>query len=113
MKFIVSRTSEWSGNPKVGGAKIEELTYLDARTVKSLEEARAKPWSKEWFESGANHREEGGLVVRDVINEKHTLEIKTLKALVEFVAKYGDIVIQASGYKEVPYEIEVYDGYRE
>ena len=42
-----------------------------------------------------------------------TIEIDTLEELINFVKKYGTIIIDDSGEKSVPFEIEIYDDYRE
>ena len=42
-----------------------------------------------------------------------TIEINTLEELINFVKKYGTIIIDDSGEKSVPFEIEIYDDYRE
>lgn len=112
MKFIISRTSAWEGRP-CKEAKKEKLTHLDYRTVKTLKEARKhkvmnSPIS--WFANGQNHREENGMVVRDMEFEYWTIECENILDLYD---RYGSLVIQDSECKEYPIEIEIYDGYRE
>ena len=60
MKFIVSkkRVSVTENRKPCDESVEEELTPLDYRTVKTLEEAKGKIWYKDWFEGGENHREE-------------------------------------------------------
>lgn len=117
MKFIVSRTSTYDSEP-CREAKKEDLNYLDYRTVKTLEEAhreRYAHWAIDWFKNGANHREDArkGMIVCERKRRDWVLEVKSLKALIAFVTKYGDVIIKESDYKEYPLEIEIYDGYRE
>jgi GTP:adenosylcobinamide-phosphate guanylyltransferase len=112
MKFIVSRTTVSLRKSKkpCDEAMEVELTPLDYRTVKTLEEAKKKVWYKDWLEGGINHREEGGLVVCDKkIKEKQwVVEINTLEQLIEFQSKYGDIQITDSApYKEIKKEIKI------
>ncbi len=112
MKFVLSRkrVSVTENKRPCDEARQEELTPLDYRTVKTLEEAKGKIWYKDWLESGENHREENGVVVCDK-KEKTTqwvIEIYTLKELIEFQGKYGEIVISDSTpYKEAGKEITI------
>lgn len=46
-------------------------------------------------------------------NDIWVIELNTLEDLINFVRKYGDVVIYESMYKEYPYTIEIYDYYRE
>ena len=85
-----------------------ELTPLDFRDVKNLEEAKGKIWYKDWIEGGENHREENGMVVSDkkVKVGQWVVDINGLEELLAFQSKYGDIVISdSSPYKEVQKEI--------
>ena len=114
MKFVVSHTSGWKEKPCVG-AKLEELTYLDYRTVSSLEEAEKLDWYKFWFDEGINHRVENGMIVCDRKQKKPkwTIEIHDLEDLMFFIEKTDDIIISKVPFKEIKYEIEIYDEYRE
>ena len=120
MKFILSRTSVWgdTSKPLSKLAKIEtlNLTYMDSRNAKTLEEAKKKPWYKSWFEQGTNHREENGLVVCDRLHQEtpcNTIEVNSLEDILGLVNEEGEIVVTKTNYKEISYEIEIYDGYRE
>jgi len=114
MKFIISKTSLWDDEiAPCNGAKKEDLTYLDYRTVKTLEEARKHKGintPKSWFAEGRNHRKETGMVVRDLERKFWTIEIDDI---MEFFEKHGDLVICTSNCKEYPIEIEIYDSWRE
>lgn len=112
MKFVVSRTtvSLQESKKPCDEAKEEALTPLDYRTVRTLEDAKKKIWYKDWLQGGANHREEGGIVVCDKKEKEKqwVLEINTLKELMDFQSKYGEIVIMDSApYRETKKEIEI------
>ena len=113
MKFRISRVSGY-GIPKVAGVKIERVIWFDRRSVSTLEEARKQPWSEEFFSGGSNHREENGRVVRDLPATIYTIEIESLKDLLQFIERVGsEIILDNSSYKEVAGEILVYDDYLE
>jgi hypothetical protein len=112
MKYVVERASQWHENQPCEEAKKEPLTYVDKRTTKTLDEARRHPsLGEEWLSEGANHREEGGMVMRDLPKRDcWTVEVEDLHG---FIKKYGDIVVSLSSRKEVPLEILIYDDYIE
>ena len=110
MKFIVGRktVSLTESKKPCDEAKEKELTPLDYRDVKTLEEAKGKIWYKSWLESGEKHREEDGMIVSDkkVKVKQWVVDINTLEELLAFQGKYGDIVISdSSPYKEAKKEI--------
>ncbi len=112
MKFIVSKKMvSVTENKKVcDEAKQEDLTPLDYRTVRSLEEAKKKVWYKDWLKGGVNHREEDGMVVCDKKEKSRhwVVEINSLEELLAFQSKYGSIIISNSTpYKEVKKEITI------
>jgi len=112
MKFIVSRATVSLRESKkpCNEAKEEDLTPLDFRTVKTLEEAKKKVWYKDWLEGGSNHREEGGVVVCDkrVKEKQWIVDIDSLDNLIEFQSGYGEIAITDSApYKEARKEIKI------
>lgn len=112
MKFIVSRkrVSVTENKKPCDEAGEEELTALDYRTVKTLEQAKGKIWYKSWFEGGENHREEGGIIVCDKKEKVKAwvVEINTLEELVEFQSRHGAIVIlDGALYKECTKEITI------
>ena len=116
MKFVVTRTSTWfDENPKIEGAKQEELTSLDYRTVAKLKTAEKQHWYKQWYDNGINHREENGMVVCDRKKKAKvwTMKINSLDELMKFANKYGNLVMRMGDYKETQDVIEIYDGYRE
>jgi hypothetical protein len=111
MKFIVSRTSMWHGEKPCEEAKKEKATYFTDSFLKTVKEAIKK---HEWIRKGNPVQMKGFVRVYDKEPEDvWTIEIKTLEAFIEFVNKYGDIVFKKSRYKEIPFEIEIYDDYRE
>lgn len=118
MEFLVSRTSICRDEvrPCKGSVKKDNLTYMDWRTVKTLEECKTNRYMRDFLEDGINHREENGMIVRELPNRtKWTIEINSLEKLLDFVNKNaGQIVInKRNDIKEYEYEIEIYDGYRE
>jgi len=122
MKFISSRTSgdedDLSQKPCEEAIQ-EEVTGLERRFVPTIKCARRRKWFKEWYDSGLNHREEKAYGERNIVcdqREKTTVWVIELNSLVELSAfheKYGAIILLRSAYKEIPLEIEIYDGYRE
>ena len=112
MKFIVSRTTvSLTENRRPCDEAVEEnLTPLDYRTVRSIEEARKKVWFKDWYEGGVNHRTEGGMIVCDrKTTEKHwVVDIGSLDELLAFQDKYGEIEIaDSASFKEASREIRI------
>lgn len=112
MKFIVSRKriSVIENKRPCDEAAEESLTPLDYRLVKTLEDAQGKIWYRDWFESGENHREEGGMVVCEKKEKikRWVIDMKTLEELIAFQGKYGEIVISDSApYKECSREITI------
>ncbi len=110
MKFIIgSKTVSLTESKKpCDEAREKELTPLDYRDVKTLEEAKGKIWYKSWIEGGSNHREENGMVVSDkkAKVDQWVVDLNTLEDLLTFQGRYGDIVIaDSSPYKEVQKEI--------
>lgn len=110
MKFIVSRkrVSVHENKQPCDEAVEEEVTPLDYRTVKTLEEAKGKVWYRDWLEGGENHREENGMVVCDKKEKvkRWVVKIDTLEKLMEFQSKYDSILIlDGTLYKECKKEI--------
>lgn len=48
----------------------------------------------------------------DPILKTYTVEINSLEDLIEFIDKYGDIIISKPYNKSRPYVIEIYDAWR-
>lgn len=112
MKFIVNRTtvSLTGSKSPCEEAREEELTPLDYRTVRTLEEAKKKIWYKDWLEGGVDHREEAGMVVcdRKVKEKQWVVDLNSLEELIDFQEKYGEIVISdSSPYRETKKEIKI------
>jgi hypothetical protein len=110
MKFIVSTKKVPLRETKkpCDEAREQELTPLDFRDVRTLEEAKGKIWYNDWIESGKNHREENGMIVCDkkIPMKQWIVDISSLEALLEFQKKHGDIVISdSSPFKEASHEI--------
>ena len=110
MKFIVStkKVPLTESKRPCDEAREDEVTPLDFRDVKTLEEAKGKIWYKDWIAGGANHREENGMVVCDkkAKVKQWVVNMNTLEELIAFQGKHGDIVISdSSPYKEAKNEI--------
>ena len=110
MKFIIGtkRVPLTETRKPCDEAREQDLTPLDIRDVKSLDEAKGKIWYKDWIESGKNHREENGMIVSDKKStvKQWTVDIGTLDELLAFQGRHGDIVISdSSPYKEAKHEI--------
>jgi hypothetical protein len=110
MKFIVSKkkVSLTESKKPCDEAKELDLTPLDFRDVKTLEEAKGKIWYKDWLKDGENHREENGMVVCDKKKKEKqwVVELNDLNELLSFQGKYGDILVSdSSPYKEAKREI--------
>lgn len=117
MDFVITRTStKWDDDiaKPHSQARTVEAIPVDYRTFKSLEEIRAK-LGDDFFNYGSNHREEKGMVARDL--DEETIWIITINTLDELLNLIEDveeeIVIQKAEYREYHLEIEIYDGYRE
>ncbi len=116
MKFIVHRTSDWlEKNAPCKGAKLDEYIYIDRRTVKTLKDARKYWWGEEYLNNGTNHREEYGMIARDLKPvKKWTIEIYSLEDLLKLQKKEGNLIIHdIDDLKGIELGIEIYDDYRE
>ncbi len=114
MEFLIKRTRYWGEKP-CKEAKPKKFVHIDWRTVKTLAEARKQDWGDEFFARGTNHREEKGMVARDLSpTARWVIEINTLEELIKLSDKYGDIILGYTDlYKGIEYELEIYDTYRE
>lgn len=112
MRFVISRKRlSVTENRKPCEEAIEvDLTPLDCRTVKTIEEAKGKIWYKEWIEGGENHREENGMIVCDKKEKSKNWVVKldNLEELIAFQDKYEEISISAGTvFKETSREITI------
>ena len=111
MDFIISRESIYDDRPCDEAVEIE-CTYRDERAVSTLAEAEKMFWYEGWYTRGINHREEDGYVVCDVSGyNQWMVSINGLVELVQFMSKYGNIVISKSRYNEYRNEITISDIY--
>lgn len=118
MKFLVTRTSLHEVNqksPPCDGAKWMPFTRVDIRTVddptKILAYKDQDPaW---WYQEGSNHRVVDGKIMRDFPAKGWFIKINSLKELIEFQAKYGELVLGPSPQNPDILRIEIYDSYRE
>ena len=122
MEFIIDRTSNRYKNEKPDEKPCEEAIArsaiaVDVRNAKTLKEAKSiGGWGGEFFASGVNHREEFGMVARDLGEEKtYVINIDTLQDLIALCEKYGSIILAKEyNYKGYKYSLEIYEyGWRE
>lgn len=118
MKFIVSRTSDYRANIKpCEEAKMESIVMVETRNFKSILEFDATFGDREgkWLSIGENHRfDKNGYIARDNgLIDVWTIEVNSLEELMDFVGKYGNVVVQKCYKNDRWYEIEIYDDYRE
>ena len=86
---------------------------MDQRTFQSEEEHNDKLKEK-WRDEGQNHRITETGIARDFEDENWFIRINTFKGLINFIDKYGRIIINLSSTwnKDIS-EIEIYDDWRE
>lgn len=95
--------------PFIVGETKEYLTYIDYRTVPSLEGAKDFFWFKDWHSKGKNHREEKGMIACDRKEKclKRVITVKDLITLIALQEKVGQLTIENSGYLEVKKEMKI------
>jgi hypothetical protein len=113
MLFIISSAS---GKPCKESFKMD-LTPIDRRNVSTLKEARLPKyshWSKEFFSSGTNHREEDNMIARNLNKvTEEVIEVPNIDYILTLVRKYGKIIIYMEDYVEVKQSLKIYDDYIE
>lgn len=115
MKFVVSRASAWSDDTcPCEGAERVVVNKTDIRTIPSGVNINEFYSCVNWYKRGTNHRVlDDGRVARDIQENLWVIKISHLKNLIEFIDKYGQVVV--SHYpdtKDLP-EIMIYDDYIE
>lgn len=119
MEFIISKTSVWGDDKPLRAAYLKSVTPRDFRTARTLASGEKQHWYKDWHTRGINHREERGYIVCDhPMKEAWVIDIENLDELLELMEAEGEIIVKPSESgplcpKEIPYELEIYDGYRE
>ena len=118
MEFMVSRTSiPFNKKDRKPCPEAVRKSYIevDERTVDDPAKVPIHHGERTWwYAEGQNHRVEDGHIKRDLRREGWFVEIPTLDALVDFICKYGQVVIYP--VPDVPdhwLEIEIYDAWRE
>ena len=115
MIFIVNRASTvWNGDevPPCEEAVMKPVLHTDERDV---DDPMKNPYiGKAWYtdEGYFNHRIEDCHIKRDKYFNEWTIEINTFEELMNFIDKYGDIII-ADRYNQEFKEITIYDDYVE
>jgi hypothetical protein len=104
MKFIVHESISF-----LEGEQEEELTYIDRRTVATLDEAKKHHWFEGWHKRGKNHREENGMIACDRLQKttERVIEILSLDELLQLQERLGRLEIVDSGYLEISKQIEI------
>lgn len=110
MKFKISRTSDWGENQPCEEAFKGKYIYVDERSVDDASKLKYRDAQNDWYSNGSNHRIENGHIKRDFMQDGWMIKVNSIKQLIDFVSKYGDVVI--STHFGTP-EIEIYDTYRE
>ena len=118
MKFVISRTSLWDASKcPCEEAKRDSVTREETyrfHTPEEYDKYHVMRHEGNWLSIGTNHRvNKNGYITRDNgMMDVWSIEINSLEELIEFVDKYGEIVIYDSmgnSHKE----IEIYDDWRE
>ena len=116
MKFIVKRASQWGDAKPCDEVNNEAIIYVDTRCLFSPEEYNERHiGERKWLEAGSNHRYNSkGYIQRDRGTvDVWIIEINTLDELINFINKYGPIVIRDYNGNENYKEILIYDDYIE
>ena len=118
MKFIIRRASVWDDEiSPCEEAKHDSVIHVETRTLYTPEEFDKKFANQEgrWLSVGTNHRiDERGYITRDNgMIDVWSIELNTLDELIEFIKKYGDIVIGDCMCNKSYAEILIYDDYIE
>ena len=94
MKYIITRTSTW-GETKPCDEAVEETVGTET-----------------FAKSGKKSKKH---IKRDFKEKRWTIEINSLEDLNKLEEKYGELIIKEPVWTcyEIPYEIEIYDDYRE
>ena len=112
MRFIISRTSLWrmEGSPCKGALPIQFTRFIDCR-CQTVKEAVQE---QDWVRAGNPKQMKGFVRVFQKTKEQAwTIKVSSLSNLISLFKKHGQIIIKESPYKEIPLEIEIYDGFRE
>jgi len=109
MKFIITRTSNHSGERPCREAKMELLNGYSDCTCKTV----AQALKIDWVKNGVPKQMDGFVRVYDTEKTRvWTIDINTLEELIKLYERHGDIIIQSSCFEEIPLVIEIYDDYR-
>ena len=114
MKCIVTRTSCRGYDQKPCEEAVKEiLTAVDERIID--DPMKNKLIGERWYteEGYFNHRVENGHIKRDYKRSAYIIELESLEDLQNFVDKYDYVIIERSTCKEILFEIEIYDDWRE
>lgn len=115
MKFVVSRASAWSDDVcPCEGAKRIVVNKTDIRTVPAHLDMAKFYSATNWYKRGTNHRVlNDGRIARDIQENLWVITISHLKNLMEFIDKYGQVVVSHYPDTQDLPEIMIYDDYIE
>ena len=116
MKYLITRTSRSYYEKPCNEAFEQEVILTDERTVNCPQMLVYSCQRETWFTDPKyfNHRVEKGHIKRDYKEKRWVIEFTNLKELMKFINKYTEVVIgKTFNCKEIPFEIEIYDDYRE
>lgn len=112
MKFRVTRASVYGdGVQPCEEAKSGQMKVIDERGV---DDPSKIPNGEDWYARGTNHRVENGHIKRDLgFRTAWFVDIGSLKDLMAFIDKYGDVVVSRTYSDGTTPEIKIYDDYIE
>lgn len=115
MEFLISKTSDYSGNSKPHKRAFrKEFVRIDERHVESPDKLTYRNAELEWHHNGYNHRKEDGHIKRDFRDNGWFIEVNSLEELLDLQKSCGsELVVSNSYMNELIPEIEIYDDYRE
>lgn len=113
MKFHCTRVSNSSEKP-CEEASQEKHVGIDHRSSKSFDEFKAAT-GEDFLARGINHRIEDGHIVRDLdIRPIWVVELPSMKALMAFIDKYGQVILgRCERYHKTDGSLVIYDDYVE
>ncbi len=109
MKFVVSRTSDHRADvePPCPEAKRVKVVRVDTRNADSPED------SSRWYNEGFGHEVVDGCMRRYFHGMAWVVNIPTIKALLEFCKKHGDVIVSEPFWYEGMPQLEIYDDFLE
>ena len=110
MKYIITRSSSWSDNPKIDGA-VKELIHRYDYRIDNIRN-RLNVWN-EFCERCRDIIVESDGGYRGTCKEPVEVWVVEITDLHEFVKRYGTIILFEPDNEEGFWKVEIYDDYRE